>query len=293
MPSLRSLAVIVLMSSLAGGGCDGCGSGRKAPPDAKGDGPTDSGDHGDAAGTDTGPSDAGQGDVAPTDAAPTDVAPGDVAPTDVVLVDTSTDVATDVGGTDANGSDLGPTCITVDAGTDGGCLVQLAVFGTGVDGTGVPLPGGSVDPHYTLIQSAESTLPGPNAIVVSQIAEGYWVAQSTTSKWIAPSANQAYPGADPCNAAGNYVYRTTFDLTGYVATTAKLVGSWGADNTGVAIRLNGTSLGLSAPGYAPLTAFTIESGFAAGRNTLDFEINDFGCPNGLRVDLSGTALVSQ
>jgi len=45
--------------------------------------------------------------------------------------------------------------------------------------------------------------------------------------------------------------------------------------------------------YTPLTAFTIESGFAAGINTLDFEINDFGCPNGLRVDLSGTALVSQ
>ena len=291
MSLLKSLAAIVLLSSIAGGGCDGCGSGRKAPPDANGDGPTDSGDHGDAAGMDTGPRDTAPGDVAPTD----------VAPADSVSVDVPTDmVPTDVGTTDVNSSDVGPACITVDAGADGGddagtgggCLAQLALFGTGVDATGIPLAGGSVDPHYTLIQSAETTLPGPNAIVVSQIAEGYWVAQGTTSKWIAPSANQAYPGADPCNASGTYVYRTTFDLTGYVATTAKLVGSWGADNMGVAIRLNGTSLGLSAPSYAPLTAFTIESGFAAGKNTLDFEINDFGCPNGLRVDLSGTALVS-
>ena len=289
MSLLRSLAVILLLSSVAGGGCDGCGgSGRKTPPDANGDGPTDSGD----AGMDTGPRDTAPGDVAATDLASTDVAPADV-PADVVT--------TDVSGTDANGSDVGPACITADggtaggddAGTDGGCLAQIALFGTGVDGTGVPLAGGSVDPHYTLIESAETTLPGPNAIVVSQIAEGYWVAQGTTSKWIAPSANQAYPGADPCNASGTYVYRTTFDLTGYIASTAKLVGSWGADNMGVAIRLNGTSLGLSAPGYAPLTAFTIESGFAAGQNTLDFEINDFGCPNGLRVDLSGTALVSR
>jgi hypothetical protein len=291
MSSLRSLAVILLLSSVAGGGCDGCGgSGRKAPPDANGDGPIDSGDHGDAAVMDTGSSDSGQRDVPLTDVAPTDLGPTDVVPVDVT---------TDVG--DANDSNVGPTCITTDggadggddAGTDGGCLAQIALFGTGVDGTGTPLAGGSVDPHYTLIQSAEPTLPGPNAIVVSQIAEGFWVAQGPTSKWIAPSANQPYPGADPCNASGTYVYRTTFDLTGYIATTAKLVGSWGADNMGVAIRLNGTSLGLSAPGYAPLTAFTIESGFAAGQNTLDFEINDFGCPNGLRVDLSGTALVSR
>jgi len=237
---------------------------------------------------DTGSSDSGQLDLPLTDVFPTDVAPTDVGPVDVT---------TDRG--DANDSNVG-TCIATDAGADGGddagpdgCLAQLALFGTGVDGTGVPLAGGSVDPHYTLIQSAETTLPGPNAIVVSQIAEGYWVAQGTTSKWIAPSANQAYPGADPCNAGGTYVYRTTFDLTGYVATTAKLVGSWGADNMGVAIRLNGTSLGFSAPSYAPLTPFTIESGFAAGQNTLDFEINDFGCPNGLRVDLSGTAQVSR
>ncbi len=240
----------------------------------------------------TGGRDTAPSDLAAPDAASTDVGPSDV-PADVVPAD--------VGDSDANGSDTGPACVAADAGagggdgaaTDGGCLAQLALFGTGVDGTGTPLVGGSVDPHYTLIQSAETTLPGPNAIVVSQIAEGYWVAQGTTSKWIAPSANQAYPGADPCNASGTYVYRTTFDLMGYVATTAKLSGSWGADNMGVAIRLNGTSLGLSAPGYAPLTAFTIESGFATGKNTLDFEINDLGCPNGLRVDLSGTAVVSR
>jgi hypothetical protein len=49
------------------------------------------------------------------------------------------------------------------------------------------------------------------------------------------------------------------------------------------------SLGLSAPGYSPLTPFVVQSGFVAGANTLDFEVNDSGCPNGLRVELAGTA----
>jgi hypothetical protein len=67
-------------------------------------------------------------------------------------------------------------------------------------------------------------------------------------------------------------------------------GKWAADNSGVAIRLNGVSLGLSAPGYAPLAPFTIETGFLAGKNTLDFEILDSGCPNGLRVELTATTV---
>ncbi|MBL0122651.1 MAG: hypothetical protein IPP88_07920 [Betaproteobacteria bacterium] len=78
---------------------------------------------------------------------------------------------------------------------------NLPVFNTGVAADCTLLPGGSVDPHYTLIASAEPSLPGPNAIVTSQIADGYWIAQGPDSKWIAPSANQAYPGAIPCNAA--------------------------------------------------------------------------------------------
>jgi hypothetical protein len=181
--------------------------------------------------------------------------------------------------------------VCVDAGmpADAGCFGSLDLFNTGVGATRVTLDGGSVDPHYTLIQSAEATLPGPNAIVVSQIADGYWIPESADSKWIAPSENQSYPGASPCNASGTYVYRTTFSLAGYDPASAAIQGQWAADNSGTAIRLNGTSLGLTAPGYSPFTTFTIDTGFVAGTNTLEFEINDTGCPNGLRVEISGYA----
>jgi hypothetical protein len=120
---------------------------------------------------------------------------------------------------------------------------SLPVFNTGVAADHSLLPGGSVDPHYTLISSAEPSLPGPNAIVTTNIADGYWIAQGPDSKWIAPSPDQSYPGATPCNAAGSYTYRTLVDLTGFDPATAVIQGKWAVDNQGTAIRLNGVSVG--------------------------------------------------
>ncbi len=182
----------------------------------------------------------------------------------------------------------GLLAIPLASGTTG----NLSVFNTGVAADRTLLPGGSVDPHYTLIASAEPSLPGPNAIVTSQIADGFWIAQGPDSKWIAPSANQSYPGATPCNAAGTYTYRTLVDLTGFDPATAVIQGKWAVDNQGTAIRLNGVSIGATAGGYNPFYLFTINSGFIAGVNTLDFVTADQGCPNGLRVELSGTATFS-
>ena len=183
-------------------------------------------------------------------------------------------------------------CLDAGAGVDaGGCLLALTLFNTGVDSTGTVLDGGSVDPHYTLTQSADSNYPGPNAIVTTQIADGYWVPQSATSKWIAPTADQSYPTTPtPCDASGVYVYRTSFSLAGFVPSTARIDGQWGADNSGTDIRLNGVTIGATPTGYAPLSPFTITSGFVAGTNTLDFQLTDIGCPNGLRVELTGSAV---
>ncbi|GEM_PF-4220305 len=218
-----------------------------------------------------------------SDAAAADVARSAETPVDTAVADASIpDVLVPV---------VGPPCTDAGGAPDGGCFGELGVFSTGVDDRRISLPGGSVDPHYTLIKSAEPTLMGPDAIVTAKIADGYWFAQSETSKWIAPSANQSYPGASPCNAAGAYVYRTSFDLTGFDPATATIRGAWGADNSGTDIRLNGASKGITAPSYNPLAPFTIAAGFVSGKNTLEFEMLDIGCPNGLRVELSGTAVI--
>jgi hypothetical protein len=173
----------------------------------------------------------------------------------------------------------------------GGTTAPLPIFGTGVLSAGVLAGDGAVDSHYTIIGSADPAYPGPRAFVVISNAFpiGPWVADGPASKWIAPRTDAAAG-----NAQGAYTYRTTFDLTGFNPSTAALIGQFGADNSAI-LKLNGTALGITAPGFTGLTPFSINTGFVAGVNTLDFVVtNDPSTPNptGLRVDISGTAVPS-
>lgn len=157
------------------------------------------------------------------------------------------------------------------------------LFNTGVDNDGKLLPPGSVDPHYRIIQSADTQFPGPDA---RTIEPGYpvppWLEDGPDSRWIALRAN---PGAD--DGAGHYAYRTIFDLTGFDVAGVKLEGKWATDNTGLDMVLNGTSLGMSNSGqYFFYTDFEIASGFIDGLNTLDFLIDNWGGPTGLRVEFT-------
>jgi hypothetical protein len=166
------------------------------------------------------------------------------------------------------------------------------LFNTGVDGSGAPLAGGSVDPHYFLIASADPSYPGPDAIVADPIATGFWVANSATSKWIAPTAAQGYPSGGTPHPGGPYTFRLRFDLTGCAPNTASISGRWAADNSGT-IHLNGAATGNVAGGYNPLVPFSITSGFVSRINHLDFVVTNFPSPGenpiGLRVeDITGT-----
>ena len=165
---------------------------------------------------------------------------------------------------------------------------SITLFNTGVDdpaGTTV-LANGASELHYTLtsgpitgtpfVRAADLTFPQPP-----------WIAQNTTSAWIVPSV--PVPLNHP---AGIYQYRTTFDLTGLIPSSAMITGDWATDNSGTMF-LNGVDTGNTVFGFIAFTAFSINSGFIAGVNTLDFFVtNDAGGsgnPTGLRVELSGTA----
>ncbi|MFO0157450.1 MAG: putative Ig domain-containing protein, partial [bacterium] len=174
-----------------------------------------------------------------------------------------------------------------------GVAGNFAVFGTGVAAVGALAAPGSVDPHYTLIASAEPSLPDPNAIIATSIPTDLWLSNGPNSQWIAPSADQSYPGPVPCNAVGSYTYRTTFNLAGFNPATAVINGQWAVDNGLTSILINGASVPFSPPGsYSGFSSFTISSGFVAGGNTLDFTISDSGCPNGFRAELTGTAVIT-
>jgi hypothetical protein len=161
------------------------------------------------------------------------------------------------------------------------------VFNTGVDYTGAALPNYATDMHYTLLVSADSRFPGPATVVVDDtlfpIATGDWLANSVSSKWIAPQGNQDYL-VDPQNgdALGDYTYRTTFDLTGYVPELVQIVGQWTCDSIGTEVNINGVSTGngtiTNHYAFAQWNPLLITSGFVAGTNTLDFVVNRFGVP---------------
>lgn len=153
---------------------------------------------------------------------------------------------------------------------------------------------------YTL-----DSAPSGATTTVSTVPNGFpippWLANNATSSWIGPSTFETN------SPPGDYTYSTTFDLTGLVASTAQISGSWGVDNSAVSILLNGQSAGittnLGAANFSSLTPFTIAntgSNFLSGINTLSFTLNNaqnqpgdntFN-PTGLRVELAGTADVA-
>lgn len=175
----------------------------------------------------------------------------------------------------------------------------IVIFNTGVDAVGAPLPGASVDPHYSIV-SGTLSYPGPTAWVASSFPS-VWVANNATSKWIAPDANANLE----FGFGATFVYRTTFDLTGLVPATASLSGLWASDNQTLQILLNGVDT-LIPPNCANSTADTscftslhafsipVGSSFADGINSLDFVVRNGavgvnGGPSGLRVEIAGAA----
>ena len=105
-----------------------------------------------------------------------------------------------------------------------------------------------------------------------------------TSSWLTPVANQARNFDASSN--GTYTWTTTFNLTGFDATTASLTGRFAADNQAIAY-LNGVQIGTSG-GFTSWSSFSAASNFNAGVNTLSFVVTNLrqvrDNPTGIRVE---------
>ncbi len=174
----------------------------------------------------------------------------------------------------------------------------IELYNTGVasannnDGTNgsVIAVGGTLDAHYTV------QMPGggpflPTFVVTDQVA--YYRPPGGSAQYINPFGTAA--ANDP---VGNYVYQTTFDLSGLDPTTAMISGSIFVDNSIVDILVNGQSSGFSGGGFSigQQLDFLIPVGFGGfqdGVNTLSFLVNnEGGAPNPEAVyvtSLVGTA----
>ena len=125
------------------------------------------------------------------------------------------------------------------------------------------------------------------------------MANDSDSQWVSSNIN----GGNETTSSTDYVFSTTFDLTGYDATTAMITGSWGVDNY-ASIFLNGNDTGVSRlfgyEAFQTLENFSLSSFFIEGINTLtvnvtngyDTNLNAEPGPMALRFDdlvLSATA----
>ncbi len=156
---------------------------------------------------------------------------------------------------------------------------------TGLYNTGAGLSAGQQDTNYAL--SSATTTVGSFGYVAANgsFPIGPWLENTATSSWLTPTQNQG-DSLDP-STDGVYTWSTTFDLTGFDASTATFSAQFAADNSAIAY-LNGTQIG-TANGFASWSAFSAtSSNFVAGVNTLTFVLTNqaqgSGNPTGLRVE---------
>jgi hypothetical protein len=160
----------------------------------------------------------------------------------------------------------------------------------GLQNTGLGASG-SGDTHYTLSAASSDTTITNSVPVITNDTDwpiNPWMANSTTSKWITPTSSQGQ--TFDAWSAGTYTYTLSFDLTGYNASTAAFTGRLAADNA-VTVKLNNTVIS-SATGFTDWTAFSANSGFISGVNTLSFAVTNWqqngGNPTGLRVEFASS-----
>lgn len=186
------------------------------------------------------------------------------------------------------------TAIVITLANSGAIAASIPVFNTGVNGGGGLLPNVTADPHYALIAAPSPYTAAYTGTGTDTLGPNPYLDDGPNSRWINPSGwmGEWLP-------AGNYLYRTTFSLAGLIPSSASLGLNIASDNS-CKVFLNGVDTGImtSASSFTSFTAYSINSGFLAGLNTLDFALNNAVDPSvgnfnptGLRVELNGTAAV--
>lgn len=151
------------------------------------------------------------------------------------------------------------------------------LFRTGVNNDEIAQTPGSLEMHYSMENSQTPQVVARHSL---------WVQPPAGSAWISlAGGNQSLP-------IGTYVYKLTFDLSGFDPSTANIAGNVASDNN-LTILINGIDTGfsnLSEP-FQRLHPFSINTGFITGMNTLEFRVLNFAVgPSGLLVaNISGKA----
>ncbi len=166
---------------------------------------------------------------------------------------------------------------------------------TGIDSvTGTQLPNGAADPNYALVAGTTGGYIGTPLIAQSDPLPGEYVPDmaSDASRWIVITSGMGLEGISV--GPGTYVFQTTVDLTGFLASTAELEGlRYAADNKLVAIVINTTTVFSQSSDFAEEFHAFVDLGtlgrgaFQGGLNTIQFVVAnqlDNQSPMALRVE---------
>jgi len=167
---------------------------------------------------------------------------------------------------------LAATCMTVNAG-----VITGELYNTGLNASGTLLASdnGSTDGNWSVDDA--------DAVTYKNSA---YLGNDADSKWISIANSNGTTTRD-------VTFTTTFDLSGYDASTAAIAGSWGVDNWAT-VYLNGNeiaSLPFGVNSFNQLHTFGTDNGayFIAGLNTLTVEVTN-GYPDPDRNDIGPLAL---
>jgi hypothetical protein len=141
--------------------------------------------------------------------------------------------------------------------------------------TGVGLKEGDADPHWQLISRSDEPNFKPRPSRVRVAGNGALENDPARSQWISLVGEDVDLPEDV-----TYVFRTTFDLSGMLPSTAVLRGKCIADDRVAAIRLNGRRLPLPLPHdgepFIYWSEFHASAGFVKGLNVLEVDVLNAG-----------------
>jgi hypothetical protein len=173
-------------------------------------------------------------------------------------------------------------------------------------GPGSLLNFGGNDNNYQIFANGIGAPTGPNSTTTESASWGPYVPNNSGSEWIEPGSASLAAAAYP---AGTWTVRTTFDLTGFIASSLVLQLDIAVDNL-VAVTINGNTITGFAPGCnATTTPYcfanfqsnhnidnTAAGGYLPGVNTLQFVVTNSDGPGpnptALRVQAIGNATLS-
>lgn len=158
------------------------------------------------------------------------------------------------------------------------------LFNTGQSTTG------TADNYWTVVAP-----PGAAQVVTLSLIPNTWLPNTGSSSWVWVNADGQPIGTDLSPVV--YTFRYSFNLDSALdPSTVLITGRWATDNTGTQLRVNGNNTNQTSPGFSAWTGFTLNSGFVAGLNTIDFVVSDHGYLAGFRAEwlsASATATVPE